>query len=53
MFTEFGIFGESNFGILFYQLVIIYIALEKNPNLSREEKIHLKNKRPDLIIGLS
>jgi hypothetical protein len=51
--TEFGIFGESNFGILFYQLVIIYIALEKNPNLSREEKIHLKNKRPDLIIGLS
>ena len=25
-FTEFGIFGESNYGILFYQLLIMYIS---------------------------
>ncbi|MFT4664968.1 MAG: exopolysaccharide production protein ExoQ [Polaribacter sp.] len=47
-FTEFGIFGESNFGILFYQLIIIYIAFEQRPYLTKREKIHLKNKRPDL-----
>lgn len=52
-FTEFGIFGESNFGILFYQLIIIYIAFEKKPYLSRVEKIHLRNKRPDLKAYLS
>jgi exopolysaccharide production protein ExoQ len=25
-FTEFGVFGESNYGILFYQLIILYIS---------------------------
>jgi exopolysaccharide production protein ExoQ len=49
-FTEFGIFGESNYGILFYQLVIIYIAFEQKPFLTRRQKIHLKNKRPDLLV---
>jgi hypothetical protein len=48
-FTEFGIFGESNFGILFYQLIIIYIAFRRSPYLTRKQKIHLINKRPDLI----
>ena len=48
-FTEFGIFGESNFGILFYQLIIIYIAFEQKPHLTRREKVYLNNKRPDLI----
>jgi len=48
-FTEFGIFGESNFGILFYQLVIVYIAFGRSPYLTNREKIHLKHKRPDLI----
>jgi len=48
-FTEFGVFGESNFGILFYQLIIIYIAFERSPYLTRKDKIHLLHKRPDLI----
>ncbi|MFT5766184.1 MAG: exopolysaccharide production protein ExoQ [Saprospiraceae bacterium] len=52
-FTEFGIFGESNFGILFYQLIIIYIAFTRGPYLTRRQKIHLRNKRPDLIDHLN
>lgn len=51
-FTEFGIFGESNYGILFYQLIIIYIAFEQKTYLSRRDRIYLKNKRPDLAANL-
>ncbi len=47
-FTEFGIFGESNFGILFYQLIILYISLKRNPFLTTDQKRHLKITRPDL-----
>ena len=47
--TEFGIFGESNYGILFYQLIIFYISFERNPIISRKQHIFLKRKRPDLI----
>ncbi len=33
-FTEFGIFGESNYGIQFYQLIILFFAISvvKNPS---------------------
>ena len=34
-FTEFGIFGETNYGILFYQFIILYISItlsSKNSN---------------------
>jgi exopolysaccharide production protein ExoQ len=48
-FTEFGIFGETNFGILLYQVLILYLSLRTNPRLSRPEKIFLRQKRPDLI----
>ena len=48
-FTEFGIFGETNFGILMYQLLILYLSLTINPRLSSPEKIFLRQKRPDLI----
>ena len=45
-FTEFGIFGESNFGILFYQLIIIYVSLQSSNILTLKQKLHLvKTKR--------
>lgn len=37
--TEFGIWGENNFGILFYQFLIFLFVLEYNPYLSFKEKI--------------
>jgi hypothetical protein len=49
-FTEFGIFGESNYGILFYQLIIFYIVFEKNTRLTRQQKILLQKRRPDILI---
>jgi O-antigen ligase len=41
-FTEFGIFGESNFGILFYQLIILNISFKKNTYLTKVQKLHLQ-----------
>jgi exopolysaccharide production protein ExoQ len=49
-FTEFGIFGESNYGILFYQMIILSISFKNNPNLSKVQRLHLKNKRPELVL---
>lgn len=46
--TEFGIFGESNFGILFYQIIIMYISFKPNPHISAAQKLHLRIRRPDL-----
>ncbi|CAA7195211.1 O-antigen ligase family protein [Chryseobacterium potabilaquae] len=48
-FTEFGIFGESNYGILFYQIIIFSVALRNNNHLTRLQKIVLKKKRPELL----
>jgi exopolysaccharide production protein ExoQ len=48
--TEFGIFGESNFGILFYQLIIIYLSFKPNPYITDAQKLHLRIRRPDLKI---
>lgn len=48
-FTEFGIFGESNYGILFYQLLIFSIAFKKAPFLTKKEKDVLQRKRPELF----
>jgi exopolysaccharide production protein ExoQ len=48
-FTEFGIFGETNYGILLYQVLIFYLSLRINPRLSKLENIFLRKKRPDLI----
>jgi len=48
-FTEFGIFGETNYGILLYQLLIMCLSLRINPRLSKPEKIFLRKKRPDLM----
>lgn len=41
-FTEFGIFGETNYGILFYQLIIFYITMQIPAKLSLAESIKLK-----------
>ncbi len=48
-FTEFGIFGESNYGILFYQLLLIYVSYRKSNILSPKNRIYLKKRRPELF----
>jgi len=50
-FTEFGVFGESNYGILFYQLIIMYVSFGHNKMLTRKQKLALKKKRSDLVIN--
>ena len=47
-FTEFGIFGESNYSILFYQLLIFSISFKKNKFYTLAEKVHLYKRRPEL-----
>jgi exopolysaccharide production protein ExoQ len=48
-FTEFGIFGESNYGILFYQMIIFSVSFKNNPHLTSLQKLHLKKRRPDFL----
>ena len=43
-FTEFGIFGESNYGILFYQLLVFSIAFKRSEFLTTTEKLHMESK---------
>lgn len=47
--TEFGIFGETNYGILFYQVLIIYISLTVNEKMSPARKLFLRKRRPELF----
>ncbi|MDX2172770.1 MAG: O-antigen ligase family protein [Bacteroidota bacterium] len=49
-FTEFGIFGESNYGILFYQLLIFSISFKSRTFLTTSEKLLLARKRPEINI---
>ena len=49
-FTEFGIFGESNYGILFYQMIIFSICIKNNFHFTTVQKLHLKKTRPDILI---
>ena len=49
-FTEFGIFGESNYGILFYQMIIFSVCFKNNKHFTSQQKIYLKKRRPDLVI---
>ena len=48
-FTEFGIFGETNYGILFYQFLIFAVSVKADGRLSLPQQIRLRKKRPDLI----
>jgi hypothetical protein len=41
-FTEFGIFGETNFGILFYQILIFSLVLRFNPEFTQIERLKLR-----------
>lgn len=43
-FTEFGIWGEVNYSILFYQLLILLMVVRYNPWLSIREKIIQKKR---------
>ncbi len=47
-FTEFGIFGDNNYGILFYQLIIFSVALKNNEHLTTIQKFYLGKRRPEL-----
>ncbi|MFN0292448.1 O-antigen ligase family protein [Pedobacter helvus] len=49
-FTEFGIFGENNYGILFYQMIFFWISLHPNTRYTRIQRLYLKRKRPDFVI---
>lgn len=48
--TEFGIFGETNYGILFYQFLILLFVFNMRQRLSKEENYTLRlfQKRYDL-----
>lgn len=45
-FTEFGIFGETNYGILFYQLLIFLISVAPPARFTPAEKLYLETHRP-------
>lgn len=49
--TEFGIFGETNYGILLYQLLILYVSMTINPRLSLSEKIFMRRKRSEWALA--
>src|ERR1700753_3086679 len=48
-FTEFGIFGETNYGILFYQLLIFMVSVDAQPQLTLRQQLRLRRRRPDLL----
>ncbi len=41
-FTEFGVFGEANYGILFYQFLIWLFVFQPREKLTQRERIGLK-----------
>ena len=43
--TEFGIFGESNYGILFYQLIIFSVSFGVREHLTIGEQIALRRRK--------
>lgn len=47
-FTEFGIFGETNYGILFYQMLIFYICIAPAEKLTFRETKYLLRARPEM-----
>ena len=49
-FTEFGIFGMTNYGILFYQFLIFFGSLHYHARLSPGEQLWLHRRRPELAL---
>ncbi|MBD2769125.1 O-antigen ligase family protein [Hymenobacter sp. BT664] len=50
-FTEFGIFGMNNYGILFYQFLIFLGSLHFHARLSPGEQQWLLRRRPELALA--
>lgn len=50
-FTEFGIFGMTNYGILFYQFLLFFGSLRYCAQLSAPEQRWLQHRRPELAVG--
>ncbi|GAB3635206.1 hypothetical protein GCM10027422_07960 [Hymenobacter arcticus] len=48
-FTEFGIFGMTNYGILFYQMLLFFGSLHYYARLSAPEQHRLRRRRPELV----
>ncbi|HET9502408.1 MAG TPA: O-antigen ligase family protein [Hymenobacter sp.] len=49
-FTEFGIFGMTNYGILFYQFLICFVSLRFHALLTDREQLWLARRRPELAV---
>lgn len=52
-FTEFGIFGETNYSILFYQLLIFSISFASRKHFSQQERNFLARKHPKGLMLIS
>ena len=50
-FTEFGIFGMTNYGILFYQFLICFVSLRFHALLTDRERLWLLRRRPELVVA--
>ncbi|MEM9022942.1 MAG: O-antigen ligase family protein, partial [Bacteroidota bacterium] len=50
-FTEFGIFGEANFGILFYQILIFLVVLRPGERLTAVQRMQLQRLRPEFTLN--
>jgi exopolysaccharide production protein ExoQ len=50
-FTEFGIFGMTNYGILFYQFLICFVSLRFHGLLTDRERLWLLHRRPELVVA--
>lgn len=52
-FTEFGIFGMTNYGILFYQFLICFVSLRFHALLTDRERLQLLRRRPELALAVA
>lgn len=52
-FTEFGIFGMTNYGILFYQFLICFVSLRFHALFTDRERLRLLRRRPELALALA
>jgi exopolysaccharide production protein ExoQ len=52
-FTEFGIFGMTNYGILFYQFLIYFVSLRFHALLTDRERLWLLRRRPELALAVA
>lgn len=50
-FTEFGIFGMTNYGILFYQFLLFFGSLRYRAPLPGAEQQRLLRRRPELAVA--